>query len=192
VRKLEGGEFYSKTLRKIFEDYHNVKIGMYTHGGCFVPGHVDPFTTIGRYCAIARFIRIFNRNHPLAFKSIHGFFFNSKLKFCEEDLVDYLPISIGNDVWVAHNAVILPSVKIIGDGAVVGSGAVVSKDVPPYAIVAGCPARIVRYRFPKEVIRELLTSRWWEKSIDEIKPYFHEFQQPYEKLYLAREAKQRD
>jgi len=74
LKRLEGGDFYSYTLRKIFKDYHNIDIGMYTYGGCFVPSQVDPYTTIGRYTSIAQNIRLFNRNHPMEFKSMHGFF----------------------------------------------------------------------------------------------------------------------
>ena len=176
LKSLEGGEFYSYTLRKIFKNYHKIDIGIYTYGGCFVFGHVDPYTTIGRYASIAQNIRIFNRNHPMEFKSMHGFFFNSKLGYCDNDLVEYNPIKIGNDVWIGYNSLILPSVSVIGDGAVVGAGSIVTHDIPPYAIVAGNPARIIRYRFQKEVIKELLASKWWEKSIDEIQPHIYEFQ----------------
>jgi virginiamycin A acetyltransferase len=187
VRKLEGGDFYSETLRRIFREYHNVDIGMYTHGGCFEPFHVDPCTTIGRYCSIAPTARMINRDHPVGFKSSHGFFYVSVLGFCESDLVDYIPLEVGNDVWVGHNAVILPHAKKIGDGAVIAAGAVVNKDVPPYGIVVGNPARVVRYRFSRKVIDELLASRWWEKSIEEIKPGLHEFQRPYEVLALGNQ-----
>lgn len=179
LKRLEGGEFYSYTLRKIFKKYHNIDIGMYTYGGCFVPGQVDPHTTIGRYTSTAQNIRIFNRNHPMEFKSMHGFFFNSKLGYCDNDLVEYTPIKIGNDVWIGYNSIILPKVSIIADGAVIGAGAVVHEDIPPYAVVTGCPARIVRYRFPQETIEKLVASKWWEKDIEEIRPNIHEFQKPY-------------
>lgn len=192
VKKIEGGEFYSSTLRKIFKDYHNVDIGMYTHGGCFVPGYVDKFTKIGRYCSIANPITIRNRNHPLELKSMHAFFFNPKLKICDKDFIEYVPLTICNDVWLGQNSIIMPHVTKIGDGAVVGAGAVVNKDVPPYAVVVGNPSRIVRYRFSKELIEELLASKWWEKSIEEIKPMISEFQQPYEKFYFSKHPKKND
>jgi acetyltransferase-like isoleucine patch superfamily enzyme len=109
-------------------------------------------------------------------KSTHAFFFNPALGVCKEDLVAYTPLEIGNDVWIGHGAIIHPHVRRIGDGAVIGAGAVVNKDVPPYAVVTGNPSRIVRYRFSKKVIEELLASRWWEKSIGELKPHLQEFQ----------------
>lgn len=183
ITKMEGGEYYSKTLRKIFEEYHNVKIGMYTTGGCFIPFQVDKYTTIGNYCSIARQLRINNRNHPLDFKSTYPMFYNSKFGYCEKDLVSHIPLEIGHDVWIGHNAIIMPHVKSIGTGAVIGAGAVVNKDIPPYAVVVGNPARVVRYRFSQEVIEELLASKWWEKTIDMIKPEIQTFMQPYEKTH---------
>lgn len=179
IKKLEGGELYSITLRKIFKDYHKVEIGMYTYGGCFVIGQIHPYTTIGKYCTIARKIRILNRYHPLDFKSTHAMFCVTNFGFCEKDLVDYLPLSIGNDVWIGHNAVITRNVTQIGDGAVICAGAIVHKNVPPYAIFMGNPGRIIKYRFSQEVIEKLLASCWWEKSIEEIKPDINEFQKPY-------------
>lgn len=177
--RCEGGELYSVTLREIFRRYHQVDIGLYTHGGCFVPGQVDKHTVIGRYSSIARHVRIMNRNHPIDFKSSHAFFFNPELGCCENEVVPYIPLEIGNDVWVGHGAMILPHVKHIADGAVIAAGSVVNKDIPPYAVVVGNPARIVRYRFPNKVIEELLESRWWEKDIEELKSCLHEFNSPY-------------
>lgn len=72
-----------------------------------------------------------------------------------------LPITIGNDVFIGMNVTVLDGVTI-GDGAVVGAGCVVSKDVPPYAVVVGCPMKILRYRFPEETIAALLRIRWWD------------------------------
>jgi len=186
INRIERGQFYSNTLRKIFKDYHGVEIGMYTHGSCFVPGNFDRFTTVGRYCSIAANVKVFNRNHPSDFKSTHGFFFNPSLKYCKEELVDYIPLTIGGDVWIGDSARILPNVRNIGDGAVIAAGAVVNKDVPPYAVVVGNPACVVRYRFSKEVIESLLESKWWEKDIEEILPDIKEYQQPYEKLYFNK------
>lgn len=70
-------------------------------------------------------------------------------------------VSIGNDVWIGRSAIVLPGV-VIGDGAVVGAGAVVTKSVAPYAIVAGNPAGVIRFRFDEEVVLRLLAIRWWE------------------------------
>lgn len=181
VYKVEGGELYSATLRKIFRVYHQVEIGMYTHGGCFVPGQMDKHTSIGRYSSIAMSARAMNRNHPMDFKSTHALFFNPAFQNTPEELIDYIPLSIGNDVWIGHNAILMPHVKKINDGAVIGAGAVVHSDVPPYAIVVGNPGRVVKYRFSADTVQELISSKWWEKSIGEIRTDISEFQKPYEK-----------
>lgn len=169
ARKLEKGEFYSPTLRSIFSRYHGVNIGMYTYGGCFNLNHFDRNTTIGRYCSVARTAFTMNRNHPMNTISTHAFFFNSNLGFIDHDASDYIPLEIGHDVWIGHNSVILPSVKRIGNGAVIGAGSIVTKDVPSYAIVAGNPAHIIKYRFSVSIIEKLMESQWWLKPIDQIK-----------------------
>jgi virginiamycin A acetyltransferase len=164
--KLEGGEFYSTTLRDIYRDYHKVDIGMYSYGGCFGLGNIDPYTTIGRYCSTAAAIRVFNRNHPLAFKGMHAFFYNRKLGFTNKDQIEYQHLNIENDVWIGYGTIILPSVATIANGAVIGAGSVVTKDVSPYSVVAGNPAEVVRCRFPDHIIEKLQAERWWEKSIE--------------------------
>ena len=77
-------------------------------------------------------------------------------------------ISIANDVWIGRHAMIMPGVHI-ADGAIVAAGAIVTKDVPPYAIVGGVPAKLIRYRFSDDVIAKLLAIRWWEWSDEKIK-----------------------
>ncbi|MDG4891796.1 CatB-related O-acetyltransferase [Mesorhizobium sp. WSM4887] len=77
-------------------------------------------------------------------------------------------VIIGHDVWICHGAVIISGVSI-GHGAVIGTNAVVTKDVPPYAVVGGVPAGIIRYRFPKEIVEKLLTICWWDWDDDKIK-----------------------
>jgi acetyltransferase-like isoleucine patch superfamily enzyme len=76
-------------------------------------------------------------------------------------------IIVGNDVWIGARAIILSGVKI-GDGAIVGAGAVVTHDVPPYAVVAGVPANIIRFRYPEEQIKQLLEIAWWNWSFDKV------------------------
>jgi virginiamycin A acetyltransferase len=174
--RLEGGEFRSATLREIFARYWEVEIGLYTHGGCFTPWMIDAKTKIGRYTSIASGVRAVNHNHPLSFKGTSGLFFNPSLGFTSEWLVEHNPLEIGNDVWIGANAVIMPEVGRIGDGAVIGAGAVVSRDVPPYAVVLGNPGRVVKYRFSPEVIARLLEEKWWEKDLSELQGRIHEFQ----------------
>jgi virginiamycin A acetyltransferase len=168
VRRLEGGQLRSPTMREIWRVYWGVDIGQYTDGGCFDEWMVDPRTTIGRYCSIAQGARILNHNHPLNFRGSSGLFFNPALDLCDRWLVGFTPLEIGSDVWIGASATILPEVRSIGHGAVIGAGAVVTRDVPPYAVVLGNPARVVKYRFPPEVIEELLAEKWWEKDLEDL------------------------
>ncbi|MBD3343445.1 MAG: antibiotic acetyltransferase [Chitinivibrionales bacterium] len=176
VKKLEGGDAFSGTLRKIFYHYHKVDVGLYSLGSCFHRGCFHPHTKIGRYCSLARGIRALNRDHPLTFASTHPFFFNPRLGFCTEDNVEYIPLEIQNDVWIGHSAIIMANVRKIGNGAVIAAGAIVSKDIPPYAIVVGNPARVVRYRFTPEKIESLLASKWWEHPIEQLAGHVEEYQ----------------
>jgi acetyltransferase-like isoleucine patch superfamily enzyme len=185
ARRLEGGEFRSTTLREIFRRYWGVDIGLYTHGACFEPWVVDRYTTIGRYSSIAHGARILNHNHPIGLKGTSGLFFNPALGLCEDWLTPFNPLSIGNDVWIGANAVILPEVNSVGDGAVIGAGAVVSRDVPPYAVVLGNPGRVVKYRFPPEVVARLLEEKWWEQDLPEVASRIREFQTPLEDVRPA-------
>ncbi|MEW6252162.1 MAG: CatB-related O-acetyltransferase [Planctomycetota bacterium] len=178
--RLEGGEMCSLTLRRIFAEYHGVQVGLYTHGGCFRLCSMPPGTVIGRYCSIAVTAAAFNANHPMNLRSSHGLFFNPQLGLAAAPLIPRHTLEIGHDVWIGHNAIILPSVRRIETGAVIGAGAVLNRDVPPYAVLTGHPARIVRYRFSPPVIAELLASRWWQQPLERLLPQFADFQRPLE------------
>ncbi|PWB24611.1 hypothetical protein DCO46_11265 [Flavobacterium sp. HTF] len=84
------------------------------------------------------------------------------------DIVSKGPIKVGNDVWIGAHSVILSGVTI-GDGAIIASNSVINKDVPPYAIVGGSPARIIKYRFDKPTIDNLLKIKWWDWDLKKIK-----------------------
>jgi acetyltransferase-like isoleucine patch superfamily enzyme len=157
---------------------------MYSYG-CFNPGRVPAGTIVGRYCSFAEGVVIFNANHPLERPSLHPFFYNPKLGIVEQETIVRGTLHIGNDVWIGRNALILPHVRSIGNGAVIGAGAIVTKDVPAYAIVAGNPARIIRWRFPDAIQQQLERSRWWERSIEELRREVDTFVQPVSAKTLA-------
>lgn len=169
--RIERGQFLSGTARNILKTYSNVSIGSYSYGDCFVPGAFPPGSTIGRYVSIASGVRAFGRNHPVDRISMHPFFYNYKLGFVDHDTISTTPISVQSDAWIGHNAIMTPGCLRIGIGAVVGAGSVVTKDVPDFAIVAGNPAKILRYRFDEPVRSTLLNTLWWEYSIDKLVPY---------------------
>ena len=170
VLRLEGGGHYSRTIRRIFSVYHQVDIGMYTNGPCYSPGCFPPGTKIGRYSGIfKRTVRIFTVNHPLDRISTHAIFYNPKLGYAKKEAdIKRRGMIIGNDVFIGHNVTILRGVNKIGDGAVIGVGAVVTKDVPDFAIVAGNPAKILRYRFSEETQLKIKASKWWDKDIRDL------------------------
>lgn len=130
--------------------------------------------TIGNFCSIARNVvfQEYNHNHErlttyMVRKNLEG-------KNFKEDLVSKGAIVIEHDVWIGTHCVVLSGVTI-GTGAVVAANSVVSSNVPPYAIVAGSPAKIIKYRFSEKTITSLLQSQWWTKSHAEIIDLFNNF-----------------
>lgn len=177
VLRLEGGGHYSLTIRRILADYHDIEVGLYTSGPCYWIDRLPSGTRIGRYSGTFPTAWAFGANHPEDRKSSHAFFYNSKLGYAApEDDVPRTRLEIGNDVLLYHNATILPTVRRIGDGAIVAAGAVVTKDVPDFAIVAGNPAKVLRYRFPEVIQREVRESRWWDEPIEALAPDLASFQ----------------
>lgn len=126
--------------------------------------------SIGRCCSIARGVRIGAENHDIDFVSTHPFITDRSytgLDNLPSNKVENRRVTIGNDVWIGLNALVLGGVTI-GDGAVIAAGAVVTKDVPPYAVVGGVPARVIKYRFSEDVCQALLKSRWWDYDMREL------------------------
>lgn len=124
--------------------------------------------SIGNFVSIARNVSIQEYNHFM--DRCTTYFINEHLfdqDWKEHDIDSAGPITIGNDVWIGAHSVVLSGVTI-GDGAVVGANSVVNRDIPPYAIVAGCPAKFIRYRFESEIIDKLLEIQWWNWSRERI------------------------
>lgn len=185
VLRIEGGGHYSVTIRRIMAVYHKVEIGMYTNGPCEYPQNYPPGVRIGRYSSIYDTVKVFNVNHPMNLRSTHALFFNPRLGYAGDDciregLIERTDLVIGNDVWIGHNVIILAHVKRVGDGAVIGAGSVVTKDVPDFAVAVGNPARVIRYRFSERTRSKVKESRWWDKDIKELVEKMEEFSCPME------------
>lgn len=179
--------------------YKNCKIGRYTYGYEQLLEFYPLAKEIGRFCSINITARIWN-NHPVGYITTHplidhpifypwessqnrdkaieeyGKYFDNA-PFEDSALRKNPPVIIGNDVWIGANVVILPGVTI-GNGAIIAAGAVVSKDVPDYAIVGGVPAKVIKYRFSPEVIKGLLKIKWWDWEMDEIERNISLFYEP--------------
>lgn len=144
----------------------SVFIGRFSYIGNFT--HVDQNTCIGRYCGVASSCTIAAQRHPLNWLSSHPF------QYCapqepESVVRPWVRVSteIGHDVLIGAGAIVMEGVTI-GHGAVIGAGSLVTKNVPPYAIVFGSPARIIRYRFDERMVAELLELEWWNLPEDQI------------------------
>lgn len=138
-------------------------------------------TCIGRYSCISNHVSVVIGAHPVSRNvSIHpcfyepkhncGFSYVNEAKFAELKYADQQNhfVVIGNDVWIGQGALLMQGITI-GDGSVVAAGAVVTKDVPPYAIVGGVPAKLIRYRYAPETIEKLLQIKWWNWPEHEIR-----------------------
>lgn len=139
---------------------------------------------IGKYCSLANDIKfVINLNHD---------YLKVNTGYLNTNIIEYLnkydfkikrkgQILIQNDVWIGKGAMILPSVTI-HNGSVIGAGSVVTKDVPPYSIVAGNPAKVIKYRFDKNIIEKLLSIKWWDWTVDKINENIHMFDLPVEEF----------
>lgn len=190
---LEGRNSVGKKVRlsNSFLGY-----GTYVSDGCDLSG-----CRLGRYCTIAPGVKLIRGTHPTNFVSVHPAFYSpkhpcglsyvSESKFEEYKYADekYQAL-IGNDVWIGADVILLEGISI-GDGAIVAAGAVVTKDVPPYAIVGGVPAKVLRYRFDEQTIKRLLSVRWWDKDRKWIQKYAAYFTE-IDEFFAAIEVEQNE
>ena len=141
---------------------------------------------IGNFCSLASGVRVGGAEHPIDWVSTSPVFQNvkhsgPKKRFAQLELPPPKKTVIGHDVWIGYNVIIKAGLTI-GNGAVIGAGAVVTKDVPPYAVVAGNPAKVIKYRFDNETKEKLEKLQWWDLNEKELAEIASQFNSPVDFL----------
>jgi acetyltransferase-like isoleucine patch superfamily enzyme len=155
--------------------------------------------TIGNFCAFGARNAINPFNHPVNWLSIHEFQYHPRsfdwvpeynsIERLERTPDMFQHVTIGSDVWTGHNVNVMPGVSV-GDGAIIGAGSVVTKDVPPFAIVVGVPAQVKRMRFSERVIERLMRLKWWDLELSELSGLpFRDIERCLDRLEQIRAAK---
>lgn len=179
VRRLDDADGTHR--RALMKELFDIEVGRLTYGAFLVDGSIADGTRIGSFCSVAPGIRIGGSNHPLDLVTTHPFIYMANRGLRDSDDFDLRsrlnePVVIEDDVWLGAYAVVNPGVRI-GRGAVVAAGAVVTRDVEPYTIVAGVPAKPVRQRLSPEQIRQLAAIDWPEWSLEKLRselPLFYD------------------
>lgn len=173
---------YSKICKNTKINNTKIGTGSYISQDCILNN-----CAIGSFCSIGPQVQVIYGRHPVrTFVSTHpaffslrkqaGFTFVTEQKYQEYKTVDsQYSVIIGSDVWIGHNASILEGVTI-GDGAIIGASALITKDIEPYSINVGSPSRVIGYRFDKQKRDFLLKFRWWDKDINWLKDHSAIFQ----------------
>lgn len=174
------------------EDLAEYDIGRFSWGHLTVSSR-GPGTrlSVGQFCSFAHGTHIvLGGEHRADFISTYRFpayppFNETHRHLAEDTSITKGAVVIGNDVWLGHQTLILSGVTI-GDGAIIGAGSVVRHDIPPYAIVAGNPARVAGFRFPPEQIEALLQLKWWNWPIERISSHLDQLMSDDISAFLAR------
>lgn len=182
LHDAELGEYTEVGINNVFE---TVKLNDFSYTGQFC---MLQNAEIGKFSNIAAMVRIGPTDHPMDRPTLHHFTYRRmKYGFAETDDESFYQwrseqkAYIGHDTWIGHGAIIMPNVNI-GNGAVVGSGAVVTKDVAPYTIVVGVPAKPIKKRFNEDTIRKLEEIKWWDWPYEIIKERLDDFYLPINKF----------
>lgn len=171
-------------LRAYVYEQTGIRVGKYTYDFMPLCDKASLMAEIGAFTSIAGNVTYSHGNHPLDTVSTHPAFYYQDFGLIDKDhqgIITGIPknekITIGHDVWIGRDVTILTGVTI-GHGAVVAAGAVVTKDVPPYAVVGGVPAKLIRYRFDEDTIAALLKSAWWTWGDEKLRTYADDFSDP--------------
>jgi len=180
IRVLPGARIFASTICGPLYLNKNTQLGPQVITGKYTGLNESCFMargTIGAYCSIGARSSINPFNHPTNWLSTHEFQYHPKSYDWVEEYQDFIRlerspdmferVTVGNDVWMGHHVNIMGGVTI-GDGAIIAAGSVVTKDVPPYAVVAGIPAVIKRFRFPETTIERLMRLKWWELDLSDL------------------------
>jgi acetyltransferase-like isoleucine patch superfamily enzyme len=147
-------------------DARKISIGDYTRVNGKINIHGSGEAIIGKYCAIGRDVLIITSNHIVSRASLQLMLYLKMFKY--KNIVTKGPVEIGNDVWIGDRTILVSGAKV-RDGCVIGAGSVVTKEIRPYSIAAGSPARVIRSRFPRKIVQQLLEIKWWDWPRDRIK-----------------------
>lgn len=166
--RFQGGECHSSLLRRYYKIKYHVDADYYSYG-CFTPkfNFGGNSVKVGRYCSIAEDVRFFGANHPLDNFSTSPLFYNQELGYEVKDIERHRLI-VSDDVWIGYGVRITCGCKHIGRGSVIGAGSVVTKDVPPYSVVVGIPAKVIKKRFTDKDRELMKESYWWMLSPEEL------------------------
>lgn len=172
-----GNQMFSEQFRFLVKKRLGIDVGYGSYGYLNFPKG----TKIGNYCSIAEGVRFLAGNHPMSHASTAAVFYNPALGFVDEKYdIERKTLEIGHDVWIGQNVLITNGCTKIGNGCVVGAGSIVTHSPPPYTIVAGNPARVLRNRFDDEIVGLLEKSRWWELSVRELLSFLDLMRDPGE------------
>jgi chloramphenicol O-acetyltransferase type B len=180
-KKLRGSALKNCSIHptsKVESGCNLVNVTMNRHSFCGYDCEITN-TEIGSFCSIANNVIIGGGMHPMDWVSTSPVFYEGrdsvKAKFATHKRVSIKTTIIGHDVWIGQHALIKQGIKI-GTGAVIGMGSVVTKDVEPYTVAAGCPAKIIKKRFDDETISGILKSEWWnfsDKQLHKLGEFFN-------------------
>jgi acetyltransferase-like isoleucine patch superfamily enzyme len=202
MRLNPGARIFQSTIRGPLYLNRNTQLGPNVTAGKYVGMNESCYIargTIGSYCAIGARSSINPFSHPVDWLSTNEFQYHPNSFDWVEEYRDfgrlprtpdmYRSVAIGNDVWTGHHVHVMGGVTV-GDGAVIAAGSVVTKDVPPYAIVAGVPATVKRFRFPDATIERLLEIKWWDLELSQLSGLpFRDIDRCLEMIEVIKERK---